>query len=397
MARLPQPKVLLGVTSDKSFRLLEGFPQYLVSRGWDVHLVSSPGTALARLGALEGISSHPIPMKREPALLDDFVSLCRWVRLLLRVRPNLMSVGTPKAGLLGSIAGSVTRVPRRIYLLRGLRLETTAGILFVILRFAEKIAVLSSHQVLAVSESLRAKAIQLKIVKADKVTVLGRGSSNGVDIEQFRLASLDRSGLEALASTLGLDSATPVVGFVGRLTKDKGLDVLRAARELLQARGIDHQLLVIGTVERGGQLPAVGATGMLSGGRPPVFTGQVDNPETYFQLMDVLCLPTFREGFPNVVLEAAASHVPTVTTTATGAIDSVLDGITGFVAQLGSAESLSENLAKILLDQNLRSRMGDAAFDFAQDHYSRDRVWELTEAHFRKLLGRPPRSLLSNW
>jgi glycosyltransferase involved in cell wall biosynthesis len=336
-------------------------------------------------------------MKREPALLDDVVSLYRWVRLLLRVRPNLISVGTPKAGLLGSIAGLVTRVPRRIYLLRGLRLETATGVPFVILRFAEKIAVLSSHQVLAVSESLRTKAVQLKIVRADKVTVLGRGSSNGVNIEQFQLPNLDPSGLEALASTLGLDRDVPVVGFVGRLTRDKGLDVLNAARELLQARGIDHQLLVIGAIEPGGQMATAGSTPMLnSGERRPVFTGQVEKPELYFQLMDVLCLPTFREGFPNVVLEAAASRVPTVTTTATGAVDSVLDGITGLVAQVGSAQSLSDNLATILLDRKLRSRMGDAAFDFVQDHYRRDHVWGLTEKYFRGFLDRPLRVSFPN-
>jgi glycosyltransferase involved in cell wall biosynthesis len=132
------------------------------------------------------------------------------------------------------------------------------------------------------------------------------------------------------------------------------------------------------------------------GGRPPVFTGQVDNPEVYFQLMDVLCLPTFREGFPNVVLEAAASRVPTVTTTATGAIDSVLDGITGLVSQVGSAQSLSDNLATILSDHKVRCRMGDSAFDFVQAHYSRDHVWDLTEKHFRRFLGRPLSSQLPN-
>ena len=366
-----------------SLRLMQGFPEYLVTRGWDVHVVSSPGPLLDELSSADGVTTHGITMARKPSPVEDLRALAAWVRLLRRVRPNILSVGTPKAGLLGGIAGLLTRVPHRVYLLRGLRLESSTGPRRMVLSLLETVASSCAHQILAVSHSLRDRVAALKLMAPDKVVVLGAGSSNGVETVLYSRERFADADLARMSKALGLVPGILVVGFVGRLTKDKGLEVLAEARAILERKKVDYQLLIVGGIDDSDGARMLDA--VRSTGRPALVSGQVDNPEPYYQLMDILCLPTLREGFPNVVLEAAAAGVPTVTTTATGAIDSVIHGETGLIATVGSAESLSDQLALLLEDSGLRLRMGANATLRVKDCFERTAVWDLTESFYNDL------------
>lgn len=379
-----RPRILLGVTVDMSLGLMKGFPEYLVRRGWDVHLVSSPGPMLEQLAAVEGITTHALVMSRQPSLVADVRSLLAWVVLLRRIRPDLLSVGTPKAGLLGGVAGRLTPIPHRVYLLRGLRLETTTGLMRRVLELMERLSIASTHHVLAVSPSLRIRAIELGLVAESRIRVLGAGSSNGVNLEVFDRGRFVEAERSELSRRLGLVEGVPVVGFVGRLTADKGMRVLAAARKILAGREVDHQLLIVGGLEDESSSEAYG--GAPGAGRPAVITGHVSDPESYYQVMDILCLPTLREGFPNVVLEAAAAGVPTVTTNATGAIDSVVDGETGLIAQSGSAGSLADQLATLLSDGDRRRAMGHQAVRHVAENFRQDLVWSLTEEFYRDVI-----------
>jgi glycosyltransferase involved in cell wall biosynthesis len=364
-------RILLGVTSDISLTLLRGLPQQLLRSGWEVHIVSSPGPAMDEMSLTEGVYVHSIAMSREPSPIADLKALLEWVRLLRRIRPVLISVGTPKAGLLGMLAGAVNRVPRRIYLLRGLRLETTSGLRRLIFKALERVTVLCSHNVLAVSSSLREEAIRLRIVPAPKIQVLGAGSSNGVDVNHFHRSRFSADDIRRVCEELNLVEGIPVIGFVGRLNVDKGLEVLADARVLLDNAGVDHQLLLVGEAERGGDVPL---ERLFRAGRFPALTGKVKDPAIYYHMMDVLCLPTLREGFPNVVLEAASAGIPCVTTDATGAVDSVLHGTTGLVTAVGSATSLAIALEKVLQDEKLRIEMGQNAKTWVSKNFRRKDV-----------------------
>ena len=374
-------RILLGVTSDQSIRLLDGFPDYLARQGWDVHVVSSAGHLSKALAARSGVSVHSIEMAREPSPVNDLRALVQWVRLLRRVRPDVTSVGTPKAGLLGGLAGWISRVPFRVYHLRGMRLEALTGVRRSLLAALERLSVRTAHRVLVVSPSLRDLSVSLGVLRPGKAVVLGDGSSNGVDLARHVLTPQLSSRLAELAGALGLAPSVPVIGFVGRLTEDKGTGVLADALAIVDAAGHDYQLLLVG----GGD----GASGdhqlarLRGNGRRVAATGQVDDPEVYYHLMTFLCLPTLREGFPNVVLEAAASGRPSVTTDATGAVDSVVDGITGLIADAGSASSLAVALQAMLTDPGRAATMGAAARERAAELYSRERVWSLTDDFYR--------------
>ena len=376
----PLPKILLGVTVDISLGLMRGFPEYLVEHGWDVHVVSSPGPSLQGLSDVPGVTTHSLPMTREPSPFADLRSLIAWVQLLVRVRPDVISIGTPKAGLLGGLAGLLARVPTRIYLLRGLRLETTSGLQRSMLIAVERLSVALSHKVLAVSYSLRQRAIELGVVKPGKILVLGSGSSNGVNVATFDRANFTEEEIAHLSESLGLIMGVPVIGFVGRLTADKGLHVLAEARTLLTRDGVDHQILIVGGID--GESGRVSLDRLRNAGRPAIITGYVSAPAIYYQLMDLLCLPTLREGFPNVVLEAGAAGIPTVTTRATGAVDAVVDGETGFTVATGSAQALANKLAVLVADPALGGAMGSKARAWVEESFGSTRIWSLTQQFY---------------
>ncbi|TFB66754.1 glycosyltransferase family 1 protein [Cryobacterium sp. Hz7] len=375
-----RPKIVLGVTVDISLTLMRGLPAFLASEGWEVHVVTSPGPHLEGLVGISGVVAHAIPMKRNPSPLRDIVSLFSWISLLRNIRPDVISVGTPKAGLLGGIAGWLTGVPKRVYHLRGLRLETAGGVQLAILAAMEKLTARVATHVLSVSHSLRDRVVEGGLVPADKIVVLGSGSSNGVQLEDFDQAAFTVGDIEALRDQLGVLPDLPVIGFVGRLTEDKGLSVLAQAREILEKDGVDYQMLVVGGFdgpEGEDQLAAVNAHG-----RPALVSGYVSRPAIYYRLMDIFCLPTLREGYPNVVLEASASSLPTVTTNATGAFDSTIDGLTGLIASAGDATMLALALRSLIERPELRVEMGRNALARVSTEFSREQVWQLLKDYY---------------
>lgn len=370
-----KPRILLGVTVDLSLTLMRGMPEYLVSQGWDVHVVSSPGERLSQLGGIQGVTTHSLAMARNPSPLRDMIALYRWIALLRSVRPDVISVGTPKAGLLGSVAAWVTRVPKRVYHLRGLRFETATGIQLTILTFLERLTAAAATHVLSVSNSMRNKYIAMKLAPASKVAVVGAGSSNGVQLEEFAETLFGATEVENLRNSLGIVQGIPVVGFVGRLTEDKGLLVLAEARRLLAGWGTEYQLLIVGAIDDSAgerNLASINAFG-----RSAIITGFVSKPAAYYRLMDIFCLPTYREGYPNVALEASASSLPIVTTDATGAFDSVIDGVTGVLTHVGDPVSLAEALRRLVGDADARASMGTEAFNRVKADFAREHVWAL--------------------
>jgi glycosyltransferase involved in cell wall biosynthesis len=287
---------------------------------------------------------------------------------------------TPKAGLLGTLAARLRGVPRRVYMLRGLKLERTSGLKRRILLAAERMACASAHVVLCNSASLRAEALALRLAPAEKLLVLGEGSSIGVDVERFS------PGRSDVRDKIGIPHEAAVVGFVGRLTRDKGLpELIQAFDRILVAEPAAH-LLLVGWFDAaedalGGELRAR----ILS--HPRIHcTGFVSDSAPYYRAMDVMVLPTWREGFPNVVLEASATGIPVVTTQSTGARDAVIPEVTGLLIPPGYPEAIYESVIKLLRDPERRIHMGRTARAWVVEHYSEERVLGLTAEYYLSLL-----------
>jgi len=342
----------IPITIDKFHRELI---RQIQAEGFDVCVISSPGPELVRVGDDMGVRVRSLPMAREISPLADLIALVRWLVVCLKERPVFVVSATPKASLLSQLAARATRVRRRLYYMGGLRLEGEQGKVRLLLAAMERLTSWASTEVVANSPSLGARYAELRLAPERKLRQTRPGSSHGVDSSHFAPRPAD---LE-LANQLGIDRSVPVIGVFGRLTHDKGIDALISAMVLLHEEGVGCQLLVVGAQnepDSATYLDKLGSTGER------VFAvGAVDDVRPYFSLTDVHVLPSLREGFPNVVLEASAMGLPTITTDATGAIDSVRDDETGLILKANDSHALAEAIKTLVRDPERASRYGAAA------------------------------------
>jgi glycosyltransferase involved in cell wall biosynthesis len=313
-------------------------------------------------------------MDRSADPLGDVAALGRLVRVMRGIRPHIVNAGTTKAGLLGMLAARIVGVPVRIYLLRGLRLETTAGMWRGALGVAERLASACATRVLCVSESLRRLYETSGYAPASKLAVIGSGSSNGVDVEGFSPTDSLRKQAAALRAQLKIPAEALVIGFVGRLVRDKGILELLDAFSSVRIAFPDAVLLIVGGDLAGDRSDAVIESRLRSSGRV-VLAGQVAEPAAYYGAMDVVAFPSRREGFPNVPLEAAAAGLAVAGFRVTGVVDAVEDGRTGTLVPKGDAAALAESLKRYLADPGLRSAHGTAGQRRVRELFSRERVW----------------------
>jgi glycosyltransferase involved in cell wall biosynthesis len=377
---LRRPHIVVGVTNALTCLVLRGRLRALREAGFRVTLIANPGPLLERTAISEGVEFHAVPMERSIALHKDLVSFLRLWGLLCWLRPDMTEFSTPKAGLLGTVAAKLAGVPVRVYMLRGLRLEAAQGRKRRILCAAERMAAACAQTVLCNSPSLRSEALQLGLAPADKLRLLGAGSSNGVDPLRFAPSQGNPRRI------LGLPSNAPVVGFVGRLTYAKGLPDLIVAFERILAAQPAAWLLLVGWFDAAEDaLSRAWKARILSHPRILV-TGMVDDTAPYYGAMDLLVLPTWREGFPNAVLEAAASGLPAITTWATGARDAVAPGVTGLLIPPGYPSAITAAVLQLLENPTRRQSMGQAARAWAVEHYSFAHVMGRTTDFYQTLL-----------
>lgn len=363
----PRRLVVTTTIAASAYQFMCGQLRWLAGHGFEVHLVSSPGPYLERSGAREGVTTHPLPMRREISVVADLLSLLRWLGLLHRLRPAVVSYGTPKAGLVAGLAAAALRVPRRVYVLRGLRLEGERGARRLLLGAIERLTCATAHTVVAISPSLARAAVRCRVVPGDKVVVLGRGSSNGVDASAYRPATAaERAWARAAA---GIPAGAVVIGYVGRLAPDKGIACLGAAFTALRRHLPSVRLALIGEAEG---CPDAERLARRSGVHR---IGPVDDPVLRYAALDLLCLPTRREGFGNVILEAAACGIPAVSTRVTGTVDAVVDGETGVLVPVDDPASLRDALYQLCEDPDLRADLGAKARHRALRDFAPERIW----------------------
>jgi glycosyltransferase involved in cell wall biosynthesis len=350
-----RPAVVVTTTIS---RTVDGFYGPIIaefqSRGYEVHVVTSDGPEVPRLRR-RADTVHIIPMKRTISPMVDLRALWAWVRILRLIRPVLVFGGTPKAALLSMVASRFSRVPRRAYFLQGLRLEGVTGTQRRLLGSMEWLTSWCSNVVVAVSPSLAARYQELHLAAGRPVKIPFHGSSHGVDSDYFRPIPRGTS----LICDLGMNPQVPIVLFIGRLTADKGPDALIGALDLLRAEGIDLQLLVLGAQDEGDSLQY--RKRLKASPTPVRLIDHLLDVRPYIGAADLIVLPTRREGMPNAVLEAAAMGVPCVTTTATGAVDSVVDGETGILVPSDDPWNLATAMRRLLKDPELQRRMGTDA------------------------------------
>lgn len=385
-------KVIHVTASPLSLGFLRAQAGFMAVHEIELEFVSSPGEALEAFGRSEGVPVHPVPMSRSVTPLRDLRSLGRLVRLFRELRPDLVHAHTPKAGLLGMLAAAAAGVERRVYHLRGMPATTARRPVRELLLGSDRLACSLAHRVLAVSHSLREEVIASGLCPDGKITVIGRGSGQGVDAgRRFQPSRFPPEKRRALRARWGIGTEDVVVGFVGRLALDKGLAELWEAWEVLSQRHQPLRLLLVGAQDARAPLP-VNLHRLFSADDRVHELGWIQDVAEAYAVMDILALPTHREGFPNVLLEAAAMEVPVVASCVTGCVDAVVTGETGVLVPAGRSGSLGDALEQYITEPERRRQHGRAGRARVVEHFSPEQIWQGILTEYEALARRRPPS-----
>jgi glycosyltransferase involved in cell wall biosynthesis len=338
-------------------------------------------------GEAERVPVHAIEMTRRISPLSDLRALWRLWRILRLIRPQVVHAHFLKSGLLAMLASWLARAPVRVYHLRCLVFESSSGLRRRLLLWVDRVACALAHRVISVSPSVRAVAVAEGLCSPAKIRVLAGGSGNGVDAES-RFTPIGEPGRREVRARYGIPADALVIGYVGRLVREKGIVELATAWTLLRDLDPRLRLLLVGRLEAEREestLPPQVVASLRSDHRV-LFTGVVKDTRPLYGAMDVVALPTYREGLPNVALEAAAMALPIVATRVTGCVDAVREGISGTLVEAGDAAALRDALERYLADPALRVRHGEAGRRLVLASFRREAIWEAIADEYHSLL-----------
>ncbi len=379
-------KLVYTATSPLFLNFLRRQIGFLREEGFRICIVCSPGEQLQKFVEQEQVPGYGVEMPRRITPIKDLVALSQLCSILRRVRPHLVHANTPKGGLLGMVASYLCRVPVRIYHVHGLPFMSASGGKRRLLRWTEKISCRLAHSVLCVSHSVREVMVRERLCPPEKVRVLASGSVQGVDAdERFNPDRFPDTLRHQLRANLGIPDKAVVVGYAGRIVRDKGMEELAQAWQMLQAEYPRLYLLLVGDFEPQDPVSDSARKTLTSAPRA-IITGWVEDTAPYYATMDILTLPSYREGFPNAPLEAAAMGIPVIATNIPGCTDAVVDGITGTLVPPHDASALAHAIERYIRQPLLRSQHGRAGRERVLTQFRQEVIWHALLDHYRSLL-----------
>jgi len=340
---------------------LAGQMKHLRRVGMQVTLISSNGPELEQLSSESGLRHIAIDIRRKPALLRDLLALVRMVWVFRKQRLDIVHSTTPKAGLLTAVAGKLAGVPIRLHTFTGQPWVTMSGLLRFFSRLSDRLISKLNTRCYADSPSQRQFLVKQNIMAVDSVGVIGSGSLAGVDVTRFDRNRFTPEECESLRRELEVAQDAAILIFIGRITRDKGIIELLSAFRQLREESYAVELLLVGPMDDGDNPEPTVPRDQIEGSSRVHWMGYTGTPERYLAISDILCLPSYREGFGTVVIEAAAMGVPTVGTRINGLVDAVIDGETGILVEPRDSRALFSVLKRLLDQPELIISMGSAA------------------------------------
>ena len=329
------------------------------------------------------ISVFPIFLEREINLISDIKSLIKLYLLFKNNRYDVVHSITPKAGLLSMLASFFARVPIRVHWFTGQVWATKKGLFKLFLKQMDRFIYLFATDVLVDSPSQRNFLVKHRIIKLNNTGVLGSGSVCGVDTAIFKP---DKDSALSLRRSIGVSQKSFVILYIGRVSKDKGVANLGHVFSKLAKRYSTLELLIVGPDE--GSLKEVLSICRNFLSRVKV-VGFTNVPEQFMNSADLLCLPSFREGFGTVVIEAGACEVPSIVTKIYGLNDAIEEGITGLTYDPSNLNEMESKIEKFINNKALRQEMGAASRKRALQYFDQKILIKELESFYQELLQRP--------
>ena len=344
--------------------------------GYEMHLICSPGGGIEAFCQENGVHYYPVELRRQLSLMKDiraFIKICRYIR---QNKIDIVIAHQPKARLLSMIASVLTGVRHRIIFSHGILYETMTGLKRWLIMLNERFVSCMATKVICVSRYVKDRRLKDKIDKPSKQIILGRGSCNGIDtINKFNPNLINQDLIKAKSIFYGINNNDFVVGFCGRLVKDKGIiELVEAFEKLKEKHPEKHiKLLVIGQPEIRDALPSKTIT-YLKESKDVIFTGHIpfNEIQMYYMLMDVLVLPTHRDGLGMVAIEASAMEKPIIVSDYTGCAETIEENVTGLYIDK-TPQSIVKAVEKCF-DDDYAKQIGRHGRQFVCDNFEHTQV-----------------------
>jgi len=356
-----------------------------MDRYFDVTAISSDQVYLERVGKELGVKTHTINMTRKITPVEDLKSLWTMYAYFRKEKPEIVHSHTPKAGLIGMLAAKLAGVKIRLHTVAGLPLMETTGLKRKVLNLVEKLTYSCATKVYPNSKGLHDFILEEKLGAADKIQVIGNGSTNGIDTSHFSPESYSVSEKAQLRQELEIEASAFVFVFVGRLVKDKGINELVSAFMKIQTNSSKKlKLLLVGPLEQDLDPLAPDVLQTIDSNPDIISLGFQKDVRPYFAIGDALVFPSYREGFPNVVLQALSMGIPALVSDINGCNEIVQDGYNGSIFPAKDEIALQKSMEQILADHFYETVKANSRSSIMK--YEQQVIWNLLKENYDNLL-----------
>lgn len=349
--------------------------------GYEVVAVSSPAPVLDEIAEREGVRTVAVPMERHIAPLKDLKSLFGLIRVFRREKPTMVHSMTPKAGLLSMIAAWACRVPVRVHTFTGLVFPTATGLSQKILILTDRITCACATHIVPEGEGVKNDLINYRITKKP-LKVLGQGNVRGIDLTYYNPELREVQAEGAKIRTEGLFTFI----FVGRLVRDKGINELVRAFSQLNTQYPHTRLLLVGPYEEDLDPLEPETVAAIDNNKAIVAVGSQKDVRPWLAASDAFVFPSYREGFPNVVIEAGAMGLPSIVTDINGSREIIIDGDNGIIIPPRRSETLRQAMEIFLTDKDMAQKLSRNARPLIASRYEQSYVRRCLKEYYREIL-----------
>lgn len=372
-------KVLRIATVPISLNLLLQGQLRMLNEDYEMVAVSSPGKDLEEVGAREGVRTVGIRMERRISPIQDLKSLFALIKLIRKEKPWMVHTMTPKAGLLGMLAARICGVPVRLHLFTGLVFPTSTGLKRRLLMATDKLTCACATFINPEGEGVK-RDLECFGITHKELHIVGNGNINGIDMTYFDRTEEVMKKAESIREK---DCIT--FCFVGRIVGDKGMNELAEAFARLEKEFPSCRLLLVGDFEEKLDPVSPETKRMFLENSRVTFAGWQDDIRPYLAASDIFVFPSYREGFPNVVLQAGAMDLPSIVTDINGSSEIIRDGMNGVIIPPRDTEALWKAMRNMLTDEAARRKMAANARNLIGSRYDRTFLWQELKKTYKSL------------